>query len=125
METMLDLDRDGDIPGASNKEFEARFFKMALSAEGANWFGMSELPGQEGLMSFVLGLMSEDDNSNPKIDFTQLTSYQKKQYLGLVQNFVNYWKEYNKQFEKGNVYDDTPTDEGPDAALDVFDKSNR
>jgi len=55
----------------------------------------------------------------------QLTSDQKKQYLGLVQNFAKYWKEYNKQYEEGNVYDDTPTHEGPDAALDVFNKSNK
>ncbi len=124
VETMIDMDGDGDIPGASNKELEARFFKMAISAEGDNWSTV-EAPGQEGLSTFTLGLMTQDKDFNLKIDFTSLTAKQKEQYLQIVKNFAGYWKEFNKQFEKGNVYDDTPTDEGPDAALDVFKKTNK
>ncbi len=34
-------------------------------------------------------------------------------------------KNFNQQTGKENVYDDTPTDEGPDAALDVFQNANK
>ena len=120
-ESMLKKPGAKDIPGASNKEFEARFFKGLITTLDGGVSG--ELPGQEGLTMFIYDLLdTNDEDFSFVMNQSELTPDQKKEYLGMVENFRAYWEALNKKDGKDGVYDDTMTNEGPDASFAIIKK---
>lgn len=111
--------------GGSNTEFEPKFFMTLADAflgdENSSYEGMFR--GGLGPSNFSTSLYLEImENFNEYGE--SLTGEQKEIYMQALQEFSDLYKQRNKEVGADNLYDDTPTDNTPDAALHLINSVN-
>ena len=105
----------GEILGGPNYEYEAKLMKAIINVTFNN--PAAETPSQKGLLDFVLSLTDEKGY----FSLIELLGTQHKQYIDLVKDFRQHWKQRNTNEIKNNIYDDPIIENlGPRACLHIL-----
>lgn len=112
-------DETGEIPGGPNYEMEAKLMKSLIQLMQNN--PIAETPSQKGLLDFILSLL--DDKG--QVSVAKLSNEQHQNYINLVKDFQEHWRQRNISEGIDNIYDDILIEDlGPDACLYILNMNN-